>query len=387
MVWRPFLTSLSTLDLTRVDFPAAELTEPVDREVDRAALRQFSLHRLLAYGVEAGDAQRLLDLTGSGRSWQRSAVALAEQVLARIEDEDFPVSPRAEARLRLRASALQRISLAMELDNTAARKKMYACAAANFARAKRLDERYEHIVIQTSNGPMAAWVITPRGAGPFPVVLVHGGVDGWSMDWEGLALAVVEDDMIAVVLDGPGQGETRFSHRTYLTPNWIDGYQQVCDFLVERAAGMPVAAVGNSLAAGLVLLIASRYPVFAAVCSNGPLLSIAAELASPTYARKLAGFCGDAAAPERVAEIFKSMDLTAETLTLTCPFLLLQGGEDPMVPVAHGEQVLEFVPAEDKRMVLFEGGEHVINRFPADKHHVICTWLREHTSTAGHSRN
>ena len=46
------MTSLSTLDLTRVDFPAAELTEPVDLDIDRAALRQFSLHRLLAYGVE-----------------------------------------------------------------------------------------------------------------------------------------------------------------------------------------------------------------------------------------------------------------------------------------------------------------------------------------------
>jgi alpha-beta hydrolase superfamily lysophospholipase len=366
-----------------VDYPAAEDTEcDGDLSVSQAALRQFTFHRLLAYGVEAGDALRLFALAERGQSWRRSAIALAQQLLDKITDEDFPVTPRAEVRLRLRASALQRISQVMELDNSAARAKIYAAASSNFARARRLDKRYEHVVIQTCNGPMAAWVITPPGPGPFPVVLVHGGVDGWSMDWEGLALAVVEENMTAVLLDGPGQGESRFTHKTYLTPNWLDGYQQVCSFLVRRAAGMPVAAIGNSLAAGMVLLIASRYQVFSAVCSNGPLLSIASHLARPTYARKLAAFCGDAPSPEQVAATFMSMDLTEEAVSLTCPFLLLQGSEDPMVPVSHGEELMRCVPAEDKRMVLFEGGEHVLNRYPADKHHVITTWLRHRTSAA-----
>ncbi|TWP33169.1 alpha/beta hydrolase family protein [Leekyejoonella antrihumi] len=371
------MTSTTSLIIERVDFPDDRHTGSSSDTATRAALRQFTLHRLLAYGIEAGDALRLMELTALGRSWQRSALALADQHLLRTEDSELPCTLHSRADLLARVSALQRVSRVMDLDNTPARAADYATAAANFARARAHDERYEHVVINTVGGPVAAWVITPGTDRPHPVVLVHGGVDGWSMDWEGLALTLVEEDMTAVVIDGPGQGETRFTHRHFLTPTWLDDYEQVCDFLVERAAGMPVAAVGNSMAAGLVMLIAARYPVFAAVCSNGPVRSMAAQLARRSYARKLASFCGDAATTDQTRTVFESMELTDDRIQLTCPFLLLQGDADPLVPVEDGIRLLEAVPANDKRMTLFEGGEHVLNRYPGDKHHVLRTWLRD----------
>lgn len=377
------MTSNATLTVEHIDYPCDEDTVPDgDADITAAALRQFTVHRLLAYGLEAGDSLRLLELAAQGRSWHRSALALADQHLARSADPELPRTVRSQADLYARASALQRISQVMDLDNTEERRQIYAAAASNFARARAHDHRYEHVVIDTVGGPVAAWVITPASAGPHPVVLVHGGVDGWSMDWEGLALPLVDEDMVAVIIDGPGQGETRFTHQHYLTPHWLDAYEQVCDFLVERAAGMPVAAVGNSMAAGLVLLIASHYPVFAAVCSNGPVTSMAAQLSRRTYARKLTSFCGDAPTDEQVRAVFESMELTADRIQLTCPFLLLQGDEDPLVPVDDGIQLLDAVPTSDKRMALFEGGEHVLNRYPGDKHHVIRTWLRDRIDRA-----
>ncbi|KAA0018398.1 alpha/beta hydrolase family protein [Antrihabitans cavernicola] len=376
------MSSTALLTVDRFPFPDMEARAGGDASVTSAALRQFTLHRLLAYGLEAGDALRLLELAGEGRSWQRSALALADQLSTRAENSELPRTRRSQARLYGRASALQRISQAMVLDNTDDRKRTYAAAAANFTRARADDSRYEHVVIDTVGGPIAAWVITPDDAGPHPVVLVHGGVDGWSMDWEGLALALVDEGMCAVVIDGPGQGETRFTHQHYLTPDWLDAYLQVCGFLLERAAGMPVATVGNSMAGALVLLIASRYPVFSAVCSNGPVGNMAAQLARPTYARKLASFCGDNPTDDQVHEAFESMTLTADRITSTSPFLLLQGDADPMVSVDDGTKILESVPSADKRMALFEGGEHVINRYPGDKHHLISTWLRDRMDPA-----
>jgi alpha-beta hydrolase superfamily lysophospholipase len=377
---------LSQTTLFAVDqfaFPdQADTAADGDAVVTTAALRQFTLHRLLAYGLEAGDALRLLELAERGQSWRRSARALAEQLLARAADSALPCTRQSQAGLYVRASALQRISLVMDLDNSDDRKRTYAAAAANFARARADDPRYEHVIIDTVGGPVAAWVITPGDGAPHPVVLVHGGVDGWSMDWENLALPLVAEGMTAVVIDGPGQGETRFTHRHYLTARWLDAYEQVCDFLVERAAGMPVAAVGNSMAAALVVLIASRYPVFSAVCSNGPVGDMVAQLARRTYARKLASFCGDDPTAEQVRAAFASMRLTADRITLASPFLLLQGDADPMVSVEDGTTVLEWVPSADKRMALFEGGEHVINRYPGDKHHLISTWLSDRMDRA-----
>lgn len=372
-----------TLVIRRVDFPAAAtVAEKADAAANAAALRQFTPLRLSAYGVEPGDALRLMELVEQGGSWRRSALALASMVLDRLEDTDARLSTLSAAELHSRASALQRISQVMEVDNTPERRAVYAQAVENFAAARRHDDRYERVLIDTCHGQLAAWVITPRGDGPFPVVLVHGGVDGWSMDWEGLALTLVGEGMTAVVIDGPGQGESRFTHGHYLTPDWLEAYEQVCEFLVQRAAGEPIGAVGNSMAAGIVAMVASRYPVFSAVCSNGPVTSMAALLERKTYARKLAAFCAEGATDAEVFAVFESMELTEDKLALECPFLLLQGSADPMVPVEHGMDLLRSIRSADKQMVLFEGGEHVINRYPADKHHVIRTWMRQRLDTA-----
>ncbi|GAA3694351.1 hypothetical protein GCM10023081_34530 [Arthrobacter ginkgonis] len=364
------------LNISHLDYPGVDETEQEgDAGADAAALRQFTLHRLMAYGLEPGDGLRLLEFVAEGRSWRRTALALAAQLLGRLRYGEEDMSAVAAATLRHRASALQRISQTMVVDNTPEKRAVYADAAENFRAARVIDKRYEHLVIDTAGGPVAAWVIKPGRTGPSPVVLVHGGVDGWSMDWEGLALELVDEGMTAVVIDGPGQGETRFTHGHFLTTGWIDAYADICAYLQKLAGKQPIAAVGNSMAAGIVALAASRYPVFSAVCSNGPVLSMAALLGRRTYARKLAAFCGDAADDATVRAVFESMELTEASVTLECPYLLLQGSADPMVPVEHGERLLQWVRSADKQMVLFEGGEHVINRYPADKHHTIRTWL------------
>lgn len=353
-----------------------------EAKATEAALRQFTLHRLHAYGVELGDGLRLMELAAETGSWRQSALALAEGLLNRAEALDMPKTVLGQSALYARASSLQRISQVMDIENTPARRTTYLSAAANYATARAHDTRYEHVVIDTVGGPVAAWVITPPTPGPHPVVLVHGGVDGWSMDWEGTALPLVEEGFVAVVIDGPGQGETRFAHNHFLSTRWLDAYEQVCDYLLMRAEGMPVTAVGNSMAGALVVLIASRYPIFAGVCSNGPVISMASMLVRRSYARKLGSFCGNDLSPDEVQAIFKTMELTTERVALTCPYLLLQGDSDPMVSVADGQRLLEQIPSSDKQMVLFERGEHVINRYPADKHHVTRTWMRARADRA-----
>ncbi|MEZ7236351.1 alpha/beta hydrolase [Rhodococcus sp. GXMU-t2271] len=358
-------------------YPTGIAATPDEASATEAALRQFTLHRLHAYGVELGDGLRLMELAAETNAWKRSALALADQLLTRAEAPQAPKTALGQSTLYARASSLQRVSQVMDLENTAERRATYLAAAANFAKAREHDSRYEHVVIDTAGGPMAAWVITPSTPGPHPVVLVHGGVDGWSMDWEGTALPLVDEGFVAVVIDGPGQGETRFVHDHYLATGWLDSYEQVCDYLVLRAGGMPVTAVGNSMAGALVVLIASRYPVFAAVCSNGPVLSMAATLVRRSYARKLGTFCGNDVSPEHVRAVFESMELSADRIDLHCPYLLLQGDADPMVSLEDGERLLEHVASPDKQMALFERGEHVINRYPADKHHITRTWMRD----------
>src|SRR5699024_3519105 len=285
------------------------------------------------------------------------------------------LSPAAEQEYLTRRSAPLRISQAMEVLNTETRRRTYLEAAALFSRAKAMDKRYRSRTIESSEGTLHAWEIWPTEEIPRGVVLVLGGVDGWSMDWDGLGQQIAHEGYIAVVLDGPGQGESRYTHETYLGPTWIRAYRSVIDYMNSLADGLPLFAVGNSMAAGMVLQIQSVYGAFSGVCSNGPVKDMSQLFSSKTYARKLAAFRGKSVSLDSARDIFGAIDLTPDRVKQATPVLLLQGDEDPMVPVSDGRTVLAWTQSAVPSFALFERGEHVINRFPADKHLLIRSWL------------
>ncbi|MGP9033799.1 alpha/beta hydrolase family protein [Glutamicibacter mysorens] len=352
----------------------------VPQGVEAAALRQFTLVRLMAYGVEPGDATRLLEAVAEGASWDGAALRMSSQLRHRQDTGRVrgSLSSALEQEYYTRRSALLRISQTMVAENTDTRQSIYLEAARLFARAKRLDERYRAHTITTSEGALHAWEIKPPGNNPRGVVLVHGGVDGWAMDWDGLGLQIAAEGFIALVLDGPGQGQSRFTHGTYLRTNWIQAYGAVIEYMRELAeAEVPLFAVGNSMAAGMMLQIQSVYGAFDGVCSNGPVKDMSKLFAKRTYAVKLASFCGKSVSPEVARNTFRTIDLSPERVRQTTPVLLLQGDEDPMVTVSDGHAVLDWTDSADPYFALFERGEHVINRFPADKHMLIRSWLNE----------
>jgi hypothetical protein len=75
-------------------------------EVSQAALRQFSLERTMAYGVDYSDAIELRARVLVGEDWQAAATELAELCLAAAD----PASRPTRITYLRRASALLRMS-------------------------------------------------------------------------------------------------------------------------------------------------------------------------------------------------------------------------------------------------------------------------------------
>lgn len=345
--------------------------------IERAGLRQFDFTRLMAYGIEPGDATRFLESLTDGAKWEASAFEL-EMALADQQsnlDEIGLLSPALKKAYLERRSALLRISQAMEVRNTDTKRRTYLAAADLYTQAKSLDSRYSKEHIGTSIGTLHAWQITSNSPAPRGTVLVHGGVDGWSMDWDGLASEIAREDFHVLVIDGPGQGESRYVHETYLSTAWLEAYEPVVAHMKNISPGLPLFAVGNSMAAGIVLQLQAQYEAFDGVCSNGPVASMSDLFAGKTYGLKLASFCGaDGNVPE-AQTVFQTIDLEPDRVRQASPVLVLQGTEDPMVTVEEGKRVLDWTESDNKSFALFEHGEHVLNRFPADKHMLIRAWL------------
>jgi alpha-beta hydrolase superfamily lysophospholipase len=331
--------------------------------------------RLLSYGVEFGDATRLLDLVGGGCDWQAATLSLADVILGQLKNEDRPIPPRSAADLHRRASALLRLSYALELKDADGEKAVFQRAVDHYAAARKHDPRFHEVSIDTSNGPVCGWMIQPTLQPPGAAVMVLGGAEGWAMAWEEIGLRLCDQGITAFMIDGPGQGATRLLHGHFMDDRWLDTFGEVTDFLATHSPGLPLGLVGNSMAGSLVTLIAARYRRFDAVVNNGGPSCISTFLqSSKSWAMRIGRMCRPGIAVEEIVDIFKTVDLT-RPLKLECPYLIIHGEADPIVSSVDLDTIVNNVSAIEVGLATFENGEHTVSRFPADKFHVIESWL------------
>ena len=87
---------------------------------------------------------------------------------------------------------------------------MYRRAADAFGRGGQLARPpYEKLAVPHCGGVLHGWLMRPADVQHPPTVIIFGGADGWREEYHAGALALLERGVAALLLDGPGQGETR----------------------------------------------------------------------------------------------------------------------------------------------------------------------------------
>lgn len=283
------MTDVVTKSFRGRDPVAEELSLSAEAE---AALRQFSPERIVAYGVVQADMVELRGRVAQGEEWRRVCMDLAATALAPPESAVSPATPRTEANRLYRASAMIRMAQVMMIEDTDERRGIYEEAAELHARASEIAGGVERVLIDTPRGPVAGWYHRPRDVAPLGGVVVIGGVEGWAMDFAALGAALASRGVAAMVVDGPGQGETRLVHGHFLSRDWPSAYRAVVDELVDRVGNAPVGFVGNSLGGTVALRYAAIDARMAVVCDNGGPLDPGLARANSSFFRKMVAHCG-----------------------------------------------------------------------------------------------
>lgn len=109
----------------------------------QAGLRQFSLERMIGYGLDYADAIELRARIIDGADWKEAAVALADGLIGLIT----PASPApTRAGILLRASAVLRMGQMMMIENSPERSALF-CHAAGLYEQARQQQRCRHQVV------------------------------------------------------------------------------------------------------------------------------------------------------------------------------------------------------------------------------------------------
>ena len=342
-------------------------------EESEAALRQLTLQRLMGYSVEYGDAGELRKLVELGMPWKDAATAVAEQHLARLKDSSRSLSAPSRRDLLIRTSALLRMSQMMMLRDSDERREIYRHAARLFLEAFTADAACEKVSVDFRGKQMVGW-FAGSGQSSAPSVLIIGGIEGWAMDLLSLGEALARRGINALLLDGPGQGETRFDHDHFLDENWPAAYSAAITFLIERTGGAPVGVLGNSVGGGVAMKLAAFDRRIAACCDNGGLRTPFTQRERKGFFPKVEAFCG-AVPPDRVESIWRTVEITPDSLSMACPLLIAHGGLDPLVSVGDVTEFLASARSTDKQLRIFADGDHCIYNHPADKHDLIGDWF------------
>ncbi|QJU56309.1 prolyl oligopeptidase family serine peptidase (plasmid) [Herbiconiux sp. KACC 21604] len=341
----------------------------------RSALRRaMPVTRMLDYGMDHWDATHLT-AAPDHEPWDQVASALGEAQVARAEHAARRGDTEtAVAGYRRATAAFYFAQLAFNSD-TERKRLLYDRLSETYQAAARFDRRLriDRLSIPWGGGSCAAWLVRPPGVESAPTVVIVGGQSGWGAAFHQQAAAFAERGLSTLLLEAPGQGETRMRGGLHLGSD-VDGAFSAALDAIEAFGGASgrFGIWGNSFGGLLAARAAVHDRRFAACCINGaaatpvPLPYRAAR--EQTHA--LLGVQSDDAA-ER---ILRALWLSPPVDRTDAAVLIVHGDADPLV---SREQQEVFLGLSDRaELRVWDDGEHTIYNHSAERTEVICDWFR-----------
>ncbi|MGC0370223.1 alpha/beta hydrolase family protein [Microbacterium sp. SLBN-111] len=363
-----------------------DATPPWKAEAE-AHKRAMPLQRLTGNGMDYADVVELYRLVDDGTPWSDAAERLGDVNRARAEDA-VDAGHRATAISWYRAAAAcYRVGQVPLPDDAEQKRRMYRKLIDDYGAAGALeDPPVEHVEIPWGSGALCGWLLRPRGVPAPATVIIMGGFDGWREEYHVGATYLRDRGIAALLVDGPGQGETRLFQGITMDHDVDAAFSAIIDYLIaDGRVGSTVAIWGNSMGGFLAALVASRDPRVAACVVNGGT-NRPAEILDRfhRFTAKIQPLLG-IDDPEAATAAMNEYVLTPEDLQrLTSPLLVLHGTPDRVFLVENARALFDAAGAEDKTFLEWPDGDHCIYNHSHEKHVRVADWLADRLAPDAH---
>jgi dienelactone hydrolase len=255
----------------------------------------------------------------------------------------------------------------------------HECAVENYRRAlPYFDFPGERVAIPYErNGTMYGILRKPWHTPKSPVVILVPGLDSVKEELHLYGDDFLKRGMAVLAIDGPGQGEMGFEvplRHDYETPIGyaIDYLESRADVDVRR-----VGVMGVSLGGQFAVRAAAFEHRIKAVIENGGSYSQTENFSErPKLSREAFIYRLKASNEEDAISKLKQFDLQGIVEQITCPLLVIQGGQDKVVPVEQGKRIA-VEAGNQAQLWLFEDGTHLCNNIPYKYRPQQADWMRE----------
>jgi len=361
-----------------------EAALPAWHKEAEAHKRAMPLQRLAGNGMDYADVVELYARVDRGQPWAEAAGVLGDRNSARAE-QALTAGHLATARgWHLLAAACYRVGQVPLADDDPGKTDLYRRLIDQYGRAGVLfDPAVERIEVDYAGGALCGWLLRPATArttgGPPPVVIVMGGFDGWREEYHVGATYLLERGIAALLVDGPGQGESRSFHGLHLDPSVDEAFSAIVDHLwADDRLAQIVGIWGNSMGGYLAALAAATDDRIDACCVNGGTTRPAEILDRyPGFITKIMPLLG-VHAPERARAALARFELTPELLDrLRCPLLVLHGTPDQVFLIENARALFDAAASTNKTFREWPDGDHCITNHSHEKHVVLADWFAD----------
>ena len=239
---------------------------------------------------------------------------------------------------------------------------------------------FEPVQIPYKDYQMDGWLVTPRNMKPdMPIVLMIPGatafkdsfirgMDGWLMS--GVAV---------LLMDGPGQGSTRFFNNGMLEVNVENAYRKMIDFIKADGRFGKVGVYGGSTGGYYVARVAGTDKRVEFCISNGGCWDPEEILNySEDYLHKFAVLSG--ISDEEMRVMFKDMTLDGIGEQIECPLLVQHGDADPIFSTANAKKIYDNAKSKDKTFIAYPDAWHCCAGEGSRAVRFMLDWITEHVT-------
>lgn len=353
---------------------------PAWRAEAEAHKRAMPLQRLLGNGMEYADAAELYRLVDEGMPWADAGERLGRADNERAEAALLAGHPDTARSWYQYAAACFRVGQVPLGDDDPRKRAMYRQLIGAYGAAGELtDPAVEHVEIPYQGGALCGWLHRPTTGEPPPVVIVMGGFDGWREEYHVGAGYLLERGVAVLLVDGPGQGETRLFHGLHMKPGVEKAFSAMADFLLADPRLAPAVGIwGNSMGGYLAALTAATDPRIAACVVNGgtvrPVETVERFKRFISKVQLLLGIDD----PEEAREVMGTFVLDSGRLaSLRCPLLVMHGTPDQVFLIENARALHDLAGSADKSFHEFPDGDHCVYNHSHEKHTIIGDWLAD----------
>ncbi len=350
------------------------------KKAGKAHKRAMPIARLTGNGMSFADAIELHAMVDRGSGWPEAASQLADRNLSRARREIRQGHRQSARSWYLLASACFRFGQALLPDDDPRKRALYRPMLDAFRRGGELsDPPMERVDLPWRGGRLTGWLLRSRRPAPHPIVVQLCGIGGSREEYEMGSRYLLERGITALLVDGPGQGETRLFEGLYLDAHVTEAIAAFVDVAVaDRNCDGRVGLWGNSAGGWLAALTACEDPRVAAVCMTGGTDRPTEILDRyPRYVGELQQMTGHDD-PLEARAVIERMTLDRERLrALRCPLHVVHGTPDKVFLVEGARRVYEGATSADKTMIEYADGDHSVSNRSHEKHVLIADWFAD----------